>query len=57
MPAPARRAFPTTCKFVLKKVGWRPQISFEHGLTNTIQWYKKFVKIYYNKNSSFNNLA
>ena len=44
-------------KFVLKKVGWRPQISFEHGLTNTIQWYKKFVKIYYNKNSSFNNLA
>ena len=44
-------------KFILNKVGWKPAINFNQGLTHTIQWYKKFIKVYYNANSSFNNLA
>ena len=43
-------------KFIINKVGWKPVVNFNQGLTNTIQWYKKFLKVYYNKNSSFNNL-
>ena len=43
-------------KFIINKVGWKPVVNFHQGLTNTIQWYKKFLKVYYNKNSSFNNL-
>ena len=43
-------------KFIINKVGWKPVVNFNQGLTNTIQWYKKFLQVYYNKNSSFNNL-
>lgn len=26
----------------LRKLGWKPQVSFEQGLTNTVEWYGKF---------------
>ena len=42
-------------KFLTSK-GWRPKINFEKGLTDTISWYKKFSKIYLEKNSIFKNL-
>ena len=36
-------------KFIINKVGWKPVVNFNQGLTNTIQWYKKFLQVYYNK--------
>ena len=42
-------------KFLIAK-GWRPKISFEKGLIDTISWYRKFSKIYLEKNSPFKNL-
>lgn len=26
----------------LRELGWKPQVSFEQGLTNTVDWYAKF---------------
>lgn len=26
----------------LRELGWKPQVSFEQGLTNTVEWYTKF---------------
>ena len=26
---------------IMKNLGWSPKISLEHGLSNTIKWYKK----------------
>ena len=31
-------------------LGWSENISFEEGLINTINWYKRFVKVYFGKN-------
>tara|TARA_B100001057_G_scaffold221751_1_gene222172 strand:+ start:3342 stop:4313 length:972 start_codon:yes stop_codon:yes gene_type:complete len=42
-------------KFLISK-GWRPKVDFEKGLIDTISWYKKFSKIYLDKNCSFKNL-
>ena len=43
-------------KFLTKKLKWKPKINFEQGLVNTIEWCKRFVKVYVKKSSSFNNL-
>ena len=37
------RAKNTLAKKYLK---WKPQISFDQGLINTIEWYKKYKKFY-----------
>ena len=42
--------------FLTRKIKWKPEISFDKGLIKSIEWYKKFTKIYINKNSLFNNL-
>lgn len=26
----------------LRELGWKPQVSFEQGLTNTVEWYAKY---------------
>ena len=43
-------------KFITQKLKWKPAIKFEDGLLKTIKWYKNFVKVYLNNNSSFNNI-
>jgi len=42
-------------KFIISK-GWKPKISFDEGLKNTITWYKKFRRSYLDKSSTFRNL-
>ena len=43
-------------KFVTKTLGWKPSVTFDEGLTNSIQWYKKFLKLYFDQQSIFKNL-
>ena len=40
-----------------KYTGWRPKVSFKDGLIKTINWYKKFNKIYLSKNSELYKLS
>jgi nucleoside-diphosphate-sugar epimerase len=42
-------------KFITSK-GWKPKISFDDGLKYTITWFRKFHRIYYDKNSQFRKL-
>lgn len=42
-------------KFIISK-GWRPRISFDEGLKQTISWYRDFYKTYLNNKSTFNKL-
>ena len=39
----------------LRKKGWSPKINFDDGLKMTINWYKKFHKIYLGRNNIFNS--
>ena len=43
-------------KFVTKNLGWKPSVSFDDGLKKSIEWYKKFVKLYIDRKSFFKNL-
>ncbi len=43
-------------KFITKTLGWKPLVTFDYGLNNSINWYKKFLKLYVDKKSSFKNL-
>lgn len=43
-------------KFVTKDAGWKPAISFDQGLLNCVDWYKRFVKLYYDDKSFFKYL-
>ena len=43
-------------KFIVKKLGWKPLLSFDEGLVKSIKWYEKFLKLYFNKKSDFKNL-
>ncbi len=42
-------------KFITSK-GWKPKISFDNGLNQTISWYKNFYKSYLNNKSTFYKL-
>jgi len=42
-------------KFIIAK-GWKPRISFDEGLKQTISWYRDFYKTYLNSKSTFNKL-
>lgn len=42
-------------KFVISK-GWKPKINLDVGLIKTINWYKTFLKTYFNNISSLKNL-
>ena len=43
-------------KFVTKTLGWKPSVKFDDGLKNSVEWYKNFVKLYFDKQSFFKNL-
>ena len=43
-------------KFVTKTLGWTPLVSIDEGLKNSIKWYKKFLKLYFDQQSSFKEL-
>ena len=38
-------------------LGWEPKISFEEGLIRTIEWYKKYIELYYRKDSGLPKLS
>ena len=42
-------------KFILK-LGWEPQVSLDVGLKLSINWYRNFLKIYFNKHSNYKSL-
>ena len=42
-------------KFISSK-GWKPKVNFDLGLKDTISWYRKFYKLYLDKESFFKNL-
>ncbi len=42
-------------KFITSK-GWKPKINFDDGLKLTISWYRKFIKSYLKKNSTYKNI-
>ena len=37
-------------------LGWSPKISFEEGMSKTIEWFRKYLEIYYNRASALNQL-
>ncbi len=43
-------------KFISNTLGWQPVISFEKGLEISVEWYKKFLKLYFGKKSQFKDL-
>ncbi len=43
-------------KFVTKNLGWKPSVSFEQGLKNSVKWYRNFKKLYLDEQSFFKNL-
>ena len=43
-------------RFVTKTLGWRPSVNFDQGLKNSVEWYKNFVKIYFDEQSFFKQL-
>jgi len=43
-------------KFVTQNLGWKPSVSFEQGLKNSIKWYRNFKKLYLDKQSFFKHL-
>ena len=36
--------------------GWAPKISFEDGLTKTVEWFRRYVDVYYGAESELNKL-
>ena len=43
-------------KFVTHNIGWKPSVTFGQGLKFSIEWYRKFLKLYFHKKSDFKNL-
>ena len=43
-------------KFATKTLGWKPLVTFDQGLKDSVEWYKIFIKLYFNKESFFKNL-
>ena len=43
-------------KFVTNNIGWKPSVTFSQGLEFSIEWYRKFLKLYFHKKSAFKNL-
>ena len=38
-------------KFITKNIGWKPSITFDEGLKKSIEWYKNFTQLYFDKKS------
>lgn len=39
-----------------KVLGWRPELSFDEGLERTIDWFRKYINVFYDPSSSLNSL-
>ena len=37
-------------------LGWEPKISFEEGLKSTIEWFSKYLEVFYDSSSAVNQL-
>ena len=37
-------------------LGWQPAVSFDEGLKRTIDWFRRYVKVFYDASSPLNNL-
>jgi nucleoside-diphosphate-sugar epimerase len=37
-------------------LGWKPRITFEEGLKRTIDWFRKYLAVFYNSSSPINQL-
>ena len=37
--------------------GWQPKVTFEEGLWRTIEWFRKYLDLFYNPSSHLNNLG
>jgi len=37
-------------------LNWEPKISFESGLDKTIEWYRKYLKVFYDTDSDLHTL-
>jgi UDP-glucose 4-epimerase len=40
----------------LQLFGWKAQVSFEDGLTKTVEWFKEYINVFYDKASKLNQL-
>ena len=43
-------------EFVTKNIAWKPSVTFDEGLKNSIEWYKNFIQLYFDKKSFFRYL-
>ena len=43
-------------RFITRTLEWKSSVKFEQGLIRSINWYKSFIKIYYDNQSAFKNL-
>ena len=34
------------------ELNWKPEISFEDGLTKTVSWYKKYINVFFSDDSN-----
>jgi len=37
-------------------LGWKPAVSFDEGLKCTIDWFRRYVKVFYDASSALNRL-
>ena len=44
----AQKIYNGQIKFIKNKLGWAPNITFDDGVKTTIDWYRKFLKLYQN---------
>lgn len=38
-------------------LGWKPKVSFDEGLNSTIEWFRNYLKVYYDKSSPLISLS
>ena len=43
-------------RFITRTLDWKSSVKFEQGLIRSINWYKSFIKIYYDNQSTFKHL-
>ena len=44
-------------EFVTKNISWKPSVTFDEGLKHSIEWYRKFIQLYFDKKSFFRYLS
>ena len=44
-------------KFITKNLGWTPLVPINEGLKKSIEWYRNFIKLYFDTQSFFKHLS